>query len=63
MMARLMLLNPAKAYQEGTFKSYFAIIQLLLGLYVTNDTIAQLTADVCNLRQGAVDPAEYVREL
>lgn len=61
--ARDMLASSATFYHEGALKSNSAIVQYLLKRYVMADSIAELDAEVCYLRQVSVIPAEHTQKL
>lgn len=60
---RVTLTSSANFYYEITLRWYQAIDQFLLQLYVPNDNIAKIDAEVRSLRQGLMTVADYAQEM
>lgn len=54
-------MNSAKSYHEGALKLYIVIVQLLLILYVKEDSIVKLNANMSKLGQESMTQSEFAQ--
>lgn len=53
--------NSTDSYHGAALKSYSAFVQFHINVYVFDDNIAKWDADMCDLRQESMTPAEYAQ--